>query len=202
MRIPTPELAEYLPEPPARILEIGCGRGELALALREAGYDVLAIDPDAPVGEIFRRVTLEELSGVGEFDAVVAQRSLHHVLDLPAAVAKIADLTPRLVVDEFAWDLLDAPTGRWYDEQRRELAGAGREPPGPPLAEWEEHHRGLHGFEAMRSALATRFVGRRFEPRAHLYRYLGGEPLRELEESLIGAAAIRPLGFRWVGIRR
>ena len=37
-----------LPPSPARVLEIGCGAGELALEISEAGYDVLAIDPEAP----------------------------------------------------------------------------------------------------------------------------------------------------------
>jgi 2-polyprenyl-3-methyl-5-hydroxy-6-metoxy-1,4-benzoquinol methylase len=34
-----------LPSPPARVLEVGAGGGELAADLRDAGYDVLAIDP-------------------------------------------------------------------------------------------------------------------------------------------------------------
>jgi len=36
-----------LPESPARVLEIGAGDGELAQTLRDAGYDVLAIDLDS-----------------------------------------------------------------------------------------------------------------------------------------------------------
>lgn len=203
MRTPTAELAGYLPESPARVLEVGCGRGELALALRDHGYDVLAIDPEAPEGEPFLRVTLEDLDGVGEFDVVVAQYSLHHLHDLAVAVDKIADLAPRVVVDDFGWDLVDKPTGDWYDARRRELLAAGREPPGPARAEWEEHHAGVHRFEAMRGALARRFVGRRFEPRPYLYRYLGGgDDVEERERAVIEARAIRPLGFRWVGARR
>src|SRR4051812_8862849 len=34
-----------LPPPPARVLEVGAGQGKLAAALRAAGYDVVAIDP-------------------------------------------------------------------------------------------------------------------------------------------------------------
>src|SRR5215211_100005 len=51
----------HLPPPPRRILEVGCGRGDLALALSGVGYDVVAVDPDAPTGAIFRNVTIEEL---------------------------------------------------------------------------------------------------------------------------------------------
>jgi SAM-dependent methyltransferase len=50
-----------LPRPLARVLEVGCGRGELARKLAADGYEVLAIDPRAPEGPIFRRTTLEAL---------------------------------------------------------------------------------------------------------------------------------------------
>ena len=36
--------------PPDRVLEVGCGEGELAHALARAGYSVTAIDPQAPEG--------------------------------------------------------------------------------------------------------------------------------------------------------
>jgi 2-polyprenyl-3-methyl-5-hydroxy-6-metoxy-1,4-benzoquinol methylase len=47
-----------LPSPPARVLEVGCGKGELARALAGEGYDVVAVDPEAPEGSIFRRTTI------------------------------------------------------------------------------------------------------------------------------------------------
>ena len=34
----------WLPAPPARVLEIGCGDGELAPALAEEGWQVSAVD--------------------------------------------------------------------------------------------------------------------------------------------------------------
>src|SRR5919202_5559733 len=60
-----------------RVLEVGCGSGELARALADAGHDVTAIDPEAPEGPLFRRVTLEAFDDPRPFDAVVASRSLH-----------------------------------------------------------------------------------------------------------------------------
>src|SRR4051794_41935138 len=49
--MPAPDVLAFvrgaLPEPPARVLEIGAGDGSLAAALREGGYDVVAIDPAA-----------------------------------------------------------------------------------------------------------------------------------------------------------
>jgi 2-polyprenyl-3-methyl-5-hydroxy-6-metoxy-1,4-benzoquinol methylase len=49
-----------LPAPPLRLLEIGAGDGALARALADAGYEVLAIDPE-PTGAEVRPVALHEL---------------------------------------------------------------------------------------------------------------------------------------------
>ena len=68
-------LRERLPDPPARVLEVGCGQGELTTALAVAGYDVVGIDPAAPEGELFRRLTLEDLDVDVRYDAVVAAYS-------------------------------------------------------------------------------------------------------------------------------
>jgi SAM-dependent methyltransferase len=134
-----------LDPPPRRLLEIGCGDGDLARALSEHGYDVLAIDPEAPDGAIFRRTTIEELDEPGPFDAVVASLSLHHVHELGAALDKILRLLHGpLILNEFAWD-------------RRE----------PMTPEWEEEHEGLHGYGAMRAELDVRFDERFFEWRPY-----------------------------------
>jgi ubiquinone/menaquinone biosynthesis C-methylase UbiE len=37
----------HLPPAPARVLEVGCGRGDLARAVSESGYEMVAMDPDA-----------------------------------------------------------------------------------------------------------------------------------------------------------
>ena len=104
----------HLDRTPSRVLEIGCGDGQDALALAASGHEVTAIDPVAPDGPIFERVTLEEFARSDPFDAVVASRSLHHVPDLALAVDKIAQLAPLLIVEEFAWDRLDERTAAWY----------------------------------------------------------------------------------------
>lgn len=179
------------------MLEVGCGSGELARALAAAGHDVLAIDPAAPAGPIFRKTTIEELDEPGPFDAVVASRSLHHVHDLDAVLSKLARLAPLLVLDEFAWDRLDEPTARWYDEQRRRSAT-----PPPPASEWRRRHGDLHGFDALRSALDRHFDEREFSFVPYLSRYLHVPELAGVERELIAAGTIKALGFRFVGVPR
>ena len=65
-----------LPPPPSSVLEVGCGAGQVARSLDAVGYRVVAIDPEAPEGEIFRRTTLENLRHTGPFDAAVASYAL------------------------------------------------------------------------------------------------------------------------------
>jgi SAM-dependent methyltransferase len=192
-----------------RLLEVGCGDGALALELEGAGYDVLAIDPVAPDGAIFRQVTLEELDDPGPFDAVVASRSLHHVHDLAAALDRIAALLRPgglLLVDEFAHDRLDEPTGEWYYGQLRALGAArGQAVPRSLDAlreEWAAEHEGLHGADVLLPALAARFEERSLEWEPYLWRYVDGVTTRDLERMLVDVGAIQPLGYRWAGAAR
>jgi SAM-dependent methyltransferase len=192
-----------LPKPPGRVLEVGCGyEGGVAPGLSAAGYDVLAIDPDAPEGPLYRRITLEELDDPGPFDAVVAGRVLHHVNPLAPALNKLAGLAPLLVLDEFAWNHMDEPTIDWYHAQHRLLVAAGRELKGPSdLNEWRQRHSDLHAYETLRAALDARFDERYFEWRPYFYLWLEGPATEALERGLIAAGAIRPIGFRYTGVR-
>jgi SAM-dependent methyltransferase len=75
-----------------------------------SGYDIVAIDPQAPEGEPFQRVSLEDFADPAPFDAVVASRALHHIPDLADALDKIARVlapTGRLILHEHACDRLE-----------------------------------------------------------------------------------------------
>lgn len=185
------------------MLEVGCGReGGVTPALAAAGYDVLAIDPYAPAGRHYRQITLEELEDPGPFDAVVAGLVLHHVTPLAEALDKLVALAPLLILDEFAWNHMDEPTIDWYESQHRVLVAAGQEPKGPPdLAEWHARHADLHPYETLRAEIDARYDERHSEWRPYFYRWLEGPATESLETGLIAAGAIRPIGFRYAGVR-
>jgi len=196
-----------LPPPPARVLEIGCGEeGGVVPALLDAGYDALGVDPRAPGGEHYRRIDfrcLAQRSGArhrcqDEFDAVVAGRVLHHVRPLDEALDRVAALALLLVVDEFAWDLIDAAAQEWYESRHRELVEAGAEPYGPPsLDEWRLRHPDLHPHAVRLEGLRARYRERTLEWRPYFYRWLQDPASEALERSL----PLPSIGWRWAGVR-
>jgi SAM-dependent methyltransferase len=195
----------HLPAQPARILEVGCGSGELVREISQRGYDVVGIDPDAPEGAPFQRVPLEELSTPERFDAMVANRSLHHIVDLRGGVDKIHSLLApggRLILNEFAWDRMDQATAAWYlshlTEPRPKDASL---LPGAFPDEWAAEHEGLHGFEAMRAEVGRRFDEALFEWTPYIaHYYLERDDLEEEERRLIKSGDIQAIGFRYVGM--
>lgn len=62
----------------SRILDLGCGHGGLVERLAELGYDALGVDPGAPTHERLTRQCIEDVEGLGKFDAVTAVMTLHH----------------------------------------------------------------------------------------------------------------------------
>jgi SAM-dependent methyltransferase len=188
-----------LPRPPARVLEVGCGAGTLARAVDAAGHEVIAIDPEAPDGPIFRRITLEELDEAGPFDAAVASYALHHIENLHPAIDQIANLLTaggKLVIEEFGWDRVDQSTAAWYGQQRGEASTES------VLSAWAHEHEELHGYEEMRRALDERFKEDCFGWRPYLYRCLERDELEQSERAAIKRGDIQAVGFRYVGTRR
>ena len=196
----------HLPKQPARVLEVGCGAGKLALALDAAGYEVTAIDTGAPDGPIFRRIKLEELEDDARFDAVVASGVFHHMgenlepnLD---RVARALEGGGPFVLDEFGPDRLDEVTAAWYEGQRLILAAAGRPSDRPSAEQWAQHHVSVTPSDVLLAAVRSRFDEHVSEDVPYLWRYLDGVASAELEESLVSMGAIKALGFRFVGMPR
>jgi len=183
------------------VLEIGCGaEGGVVPILVDAGYDALGVDPRAPESARYRQADFRDVDG--GFDVVVVGRVLHHVHPLDEALDRVAELAPLLVVDEFAWERIDAEAQDWYESQRRMLVAAGAEPPGPPsLDEWRERHPGLHPHRPLLDGLRARYRETAFEWLPYLHRWLGGPSSEALEQALVDAHAFPATGWRWAGVR-
>jgi SAM-dependent methyltransferase len=190
---------DQLPPAPGRVLEVGCGRdGGLVEQLVARGYDAVGVDPEAPDGDRFVRAEFQTVDG--EWDAVVAGRVLHHVNPLDESVGRLARRAPLLLVDEFAWNLIDAAAQDWYEAQHRMLRAAGAEPYGPAsLDDWRLRHQGLHSDDVVLGALRDRYEEIVFERVPYMHRWLGGPSSEALEQSLVDAGAFPEIGYRWAG---
>jgi len=221
-------LATVLPESARKIIEVGCGRGELAAALAKRGILVTAIDSDAEAVAAARARGVQAIvTHFLDFDAtpypaMVFTRSLHHM----GALAPIIDRARRLVsgggvvlLEEFAHERIDAATAAWFYDERERLSFAGRIhddewlPGADPLERWQAHHaeHRVHEGEAMRSAVSKKFrvIGQESVP--YLYRWFAdrlpadatgvqeAKALFESERDGIAAGRLKPIGWRIVG---
>jgi SAM-dependent methyltransferase len=190
-----------LPAPPARVLEVGAGNGELARALESAGYDVVAIDP-APGDASVRACALHELDEPpASFDAAVAVVSLHHVDPLADSLRRLAAvLVPGapLVIDEFDVGAFDSDAAQWWLDQRHTLGG-GERATAEELVQEHRHH--LHALDRILAALRADFDFGTAVRGPYLYRWNLGESLRLPEEELIAKGRIPAVGARLVARR-
>ena len=191
-----------LPAPPARVLEVGAGDGELAGRLRSMGYDVLAIDPASETSEV-APVALHEVEEPAErFAAAVAVVSLHHVEPLRESCVRLAALVRpggRLVIDEFDVERFDERAAGWWIAQR---AAVGEPPEHGPAALVEHYREHLHGLAEVMGELAGGFALGEPVRGPYLHRWWVGEGLRRAEEQLIATGSLPATGARLVGIRR
>ena len=191
-----------LPAPPARVLEVGAGAGELAAALTQAGFEVVAIDPVSESPDV-RAVALHELAdAMGSFDAAVAVVSLHHVEPLEESCSHLGGLVRPggvLVIDEFDVGRFDDRAARWMIDARGDTLEEDHRDPDVLVAELREH---LHDLARIRSELEAWFLFG--EPVRGPYLYRWGLPPghREPEEELIASGRLPATGARLVGTRR
>jgi SAM-dependent methyltransferase len=177
-------IERWLPPPPARVVDVGCGDGTLTRHLIEAGFRVTGIDPRAPAGRHFVRTTLERFEPGARFDAAVAVRALHHVEDSTRAVHSLFSLLrpkARLVLVEFAVEHVDAEARRWLARHQAKQ-------------ELDTDFHGVIPLADLQSALAERFRPLALERTAYLAREIGRHELHGEEEAAIGRGELKPVG--------
>jgi SAM-dependent methyltransferase len=127
-------IKRFLPAGRCRILEVGCGTGDLAARLSQDGHVIIAIDSDSESVATARRLGLDARVAKwpdfddGHFDAVLFTRSLHHIHPLSESVRHAANsLTDsgRVIVEDFAYESADEKTLRWFASGVRSLEKAG-----------------------------------------------------------------------------
>jgi SAM-dependent methyltransferase len=187
-----------LPEPPARVLEVGAGDGELAAALRAAGYDVTAIDPKAGAGTGVEPTAL--IDATGAYDAAIAVVSLHHVEPLADSCEHLARLIEPggvLAIDELDVGRYDERVTTWWLHQR---AAAGHEDEHDARSILEAMRGHIHPLDAVRAALAPYFDLGEPVRGPFLHRWHLPPGLRDAEERLIGEGRLPATGARMVGV--
>lgn len=165
----------------ARILEIGCGDGELAFHLGAVAIDSSADAVAAAVARgVDARVATWPCDVPGTFDAVLFTRSLHHIAPLDEAVARVP--APLLLIEDFSF----------ADASPRVLA----------ISREKEPAHDIHPFAAIRRAVAAHFRIVAEEEAPYAYRYAEDEAeARQLldAERAIGETMLgrRLVGQRW-----
>lgn len=133
-------LGEWIPEPPARILDIGAGTGRDAVWFAQLGHEVHAIDPvpelraDAARDILWSSAHLPELNGIsGSYDLIIASAVWHHIAPMQrsAALGRIKTLC--------------APSGRCLISLRQGPVYDGSTAWPVDVAETSKH-AGEHGF--------------------------------------------------------
>lgn len=91
----------------ARVLDVGCGRGEVMWVLSEAGFSVAGVDPEAECVQASARFgevheggveDLTRLFGAEKFDAVVCSHVLEHLESPFLALRHMRDLSAQRYV--------------------------------------------------------------------------------------------------------
>src|SRR5437899_7997835 len=124
----------FLPPGCHRILEVGCGEGEVAACLTQDGYAVIAIDSDRDSVAAARQLGVDARVATwpdfdeGHFDVVLFIRSLHHIHPLDESVRHAASSLAEgglIIVEDFAYESTDEKTLRWFSSAIRLIEATG-----------------------------------------------------------------------------
>ncbi|HEX2772767.1 MAG TPA: class I SAM-dependent methyltransferase [Micromonosporaceae bacterium] len=214
-----PFVRTHLPIAPASVLEIGCGPlGGFVPELRNAGYQAVGVDPEAPDAPPFHRFEFERYAAAEQVDAVVASLSLHHVADPAVVLDQVVDaLRPggTVVVIEWARERFDESTARWcfarlpqppagedggwLARRRVEWAASGQS--WDTFREAWARRESMHTGREVLDALDRRFQRQSLAVGPYFFPDLTGTTAAD-EQAAIDAGTIQATCLRYVGRRR
>jgi 2-polyprenyl-3-methyl-5-hydroxy-6-metoxy-1,4-benzoquinol methylase len=211
-------IRRFLPRDCRRILEVGCGGGELAARLLQEGFVIVAIDSDGDSVTAARQLgvdaRVETWPDCDErnFDAVLFSRSLHHIRPLDKSLRQAAQsLVPggRIIVEDFAYESADKKTLRWFRAVVRSLKAAGSLVAGDEflskilsktetLNVWRENHEAeLHTAADIGGQIEKVFSEIVTEDAPYYFRYLAGAiVVTENRDAIVQALAKERGGAR------
>ena len=181
-----------IPSNTSRILEVGCGNGELAKQLHNLGHEVIAIDSSAKAIEDAQRLGIDARKAdfpdfeETPFDVIIFTRSLHHIRPLASALDQAYRLLKPaglLVVEDFAYGDTSEFTAAWYyrllkllescnvllpaaDSFGRKLLSAGGD-----ISLWRNHIHEMNTALEVLQAIGERFKVLEAKLAPYLYRY-------------------------------
>ena len=181
-----------VPSHTSRILEVGCGSGELAKQLHDLGHKVIAIDPSIEAIEGAQRLGVDARQARfpdfedEPFDVILFTRSLHHIRPLAPALEQAHRLlkpSGLLVVEDFAYSERSEFTGAWIYRLLRLLESCnvllpaersiGRQllTAGDVISLWATHAHEINTGPEILQAITERFKVLEVKPAPYLYRY-------------------------------
>ncbi len=129
-------IIDLLPPPPARVLDVGCGTGELSKTLKAKGYEVEGLSPDVnhidsyaeKVDRPFHHCVFEDFSPQQPYDVVIMSESCQYIALpklFPVLAACMKPQAVWVVVDYFVKDGVTgvmAKSGHTYTDFQRAVA--------------------------------------------------------------------------------
>jgi SAM-dependent methyltransferase len=208
-----PVVREALPEPPAAVVDLGCGsRGGFVPMLLDEGYDAIGVDPNAPDEAPYRQAEFERADLPASIDAAVASTSLHHVADPADVVDRIGEVVRPggvVVVVEWASERFDEQTARWCFERLgseeswlQRLRDEWRE----SGLDWQDYFAGwlerehLHSGETLIRVLDERLERQQLDYRPYFFAGLAGVTEGD-EHAAIEGGVIQAGRIDYVGTR-